>query len=276
MELLFKEFLEMHQQRQMKRLAIFDFDGTLGRVPGKPMIGSEAQKAMRDNETAKNELRRVEKNEKSTQKQKEEARQKCKVALELVKKLLNGWDGKDWWGHPASLSQPNYNNSFNDSVLEAFRQAKHDPNTHVAMITGRRSVIAPEVRKVLQQQGLFGKRRIHPDNIKALEDHESHPNEDQHHAHDEFYSGDFHTDPTNPASKETWEFKRHMVENKLMHAGIEIIETWDDREDHIPNWQSLGKEMLKKWPNLKTFIIHKVENTQNGHYVIDIPVNAGD
>ncbi len=260
-----------------RRLAIFDFDGTLARVPEKPVITPEASAAVA-------KLRHAKAKQKSAQKGTNADRKRAALEMrnteEKVHELLGGWDGADWWGSQASLSEPHYDKQMNDEVVDAMRQARVDPETRVVMLTGRRGVVAHDVRNVLQHHGLVGKRQIPDSNQKALDHHQGgeHPEEDHHHAHDEFYSGDHRTEanyPKNPKSGkpkgDTWTHKTYAVKN-LMHAGIEIVETWDDRADHVIEWHRLGKELLKKWPNLKTFTIHRVFNTPSGHYVQSIPV----
>ncbi len=75
------------------------------------------------------------------------------------------WGGKDWWGHPDSLSDEHYDGGVNHEVVEAMRTAKADPDAHVILLTGRRGIISPSVRKVLRANSLYGKRII-PDSNK--------------------------------------------------------------------------------------------------------------
>ena len=66
------------------------------------------------------------------------------------------WDGKDWWGSSASLESPFYDGWVNDEVVSAFKKANSNPETHAILLTGRRSVVAPWVKKVLDNIGLGG------------------------------------------------------------------------------------------------------------------------
>jgi hypothetical protein len=231
MELSFRQFLE---NTVKSKLAIFDFDGTLARVPERPQPHEPK----------------------------------------------HGWKGKDWWGSKESLAPPFYHYEMNDSVMEAFKKAKTDPNTHTILLTGRRGVIADGVRDVLQIHGLHGKRMIPKSNQSDLQKHrgKEHELEDHPHAHEEYFTGDFRTEEDYPRSGKknkpdgsTMAHKKYVIE-KLAGPHVEEIDMWDDRDDHISQWQSLGHRMLKNRPNLRRFTIHRVFNTESGHYVVDIPV----
>lgn len=174
-----------------------------------------------------------------------------------------GWDGKDWWGSAASMPQ---DISMNDEIVQAMHAARQDPETYVAILTGRRGVIADKVRELLWKHGLVGRRQVSPTNQKAL-DHmgPSHPEEEHPHAHDEYYSGDFSTEPDYPRTGKknkpdgsTLVHKTYIIKNKLMNNNIRQIDLWDDREDHIPHMIKLLLDLLKEWPNLEHATMHRV------------------
>ena len=83
-----------------------------------------------------------------------------------------GWSGKDWWGSPQSLLPESeggfYESSVNQEVVDAFKAAKADPNTDAIMLTGRRGIVAPYVRRILRANGLFGRRMIADENAESL------------------------------------------------------------------------------------------------------------
>lgn len=211
------------------RLVIYDFDGTVANVPEKP----------------------------------------------------NNWNGKDWWGHSDSLSEPHFNsNHVNYEVVNSFQKDRSDPNTDVILLTGRRGVVAHKVRDVLRQHKLYGKRVIPDSNKNAINTHVnnlnngkdiSHPEEEN--GHEEYYSGDHSTEadypltPRGKADGSTSVFKAYIV-NKKVTPQTEIVEFWDDREDHIPLWTSLARDLLDKYGvgragNLQKVIYHKVNPSEN-------------
>lgn len=205
------------------------------------------------------------------------------------------WDGKDWWGHPDSLSHPHYDGGINEEVVAAFRKDNLDPNTDVILLTGRRGVIAHKVREVMRSQGLYGRRVIPDSNKTAVEKYQSaiqkgmdmiHP--DEHGGHEEYYSGDHSTEedyPKGPKGKpdgNTGVFKDYMVRRKV-GPNTEYVEFWDDREDHVALWCKLGVDLLKKYGEtaggrLKSVIFHRVfaPQYQGGKATIrHIPIQIG-
>jgi len=180
----------------------------------------------------------------------------------------SGWDGKDWYGSNVSMPE---DTKFNDEVVAAFKAAKQDSDTYALLLTGRRGVIAPKVRKLLQQNDLIGKRKIASSNANALRHHngQEHPAEDTDpHCHDEYYCGDFATEDDYPKTTRgksdgsTLAHKVYVV-RKLMHSGITQVDFWDDRADHIPHFIKLGMDLQKEWPGLKSVIMHRVYPPQH-------------
>lgn len=182
------------------------------------------------------------------------------------------WDGKDWWGSSASLEPPFYDGWVNDEVVNAFKKAKSDPETHAILLTGRRGVNSHAVRNVLRNQDLHGRRVIPDSNQKEKNKHKDLidqkkdiPHKMNHGSHDEYFSGDHRTEPDypiDPNSKkgkpagDTMSHKTYVVKN-LMHDGIREVHFWDDRDDHVANWVKLAKELKEKYSNLK-IVLHKV------------------
>lgn len=185
------------------------------------------------------------------------------------------WNNKDWWGSEASLEAPFYDGGVNQEVVDAFKAAKSDPETHAILLTGRRGINAHAVRNVLRNQGLVGRRVIPDSNSKEMDKFKEllkhkkdvlHPEEMHDDSHDEYYSGDHRTEsdyPIDPNSKkgkpagDTMSHKTFVVK-KLMHDGLEEVHFWDDRPDHVANWMTLGHELLQNWPNLKNAMLHRV------------------
>ena len=189
----------------------------------------------------------------------------------------HGWSGKDWWGSKHSLSEPFYTGSVNQEVVDAFKEARNDPNTVAIMLTGRRGIASPYVRNVLRNQELYGRGVIGSTNEKSQSKFQSavdskedmiHPDENSPNAHQEFYSGDFMTEkgyPTKTSKKgkekpdsNTLAHKTYVI-NKLVdnYKGFDIIEIWDDRKDHIEAFRNVARILLKEGKT-KQFIIHQV------------------
>jgi hypothetical protein len=116
-----------------RRLAIFDFDGTLVNTPepehGRPQYTQLTNKPweIKDKATA----------------------------------IQHGFDPNfrrfGWWGRPETLQAPLFKptpDKLNPEVAEAFRQAKADPSTYTIVMTGRHSKLEPQVRSVLNGYGL--------------------------------------------------------------------------------------------------------------------------
>jgi len=215
----FKEWMGRNPALGKTKIACFDFDGTLANTPMKPETPEAIQKS--------------------------------------------GWNGKDWYGSDVSIPD---NTSLNGEVLAAFNAAKQDPDAYTILLTGRRGIIAPKVRTILQKNNLFGKRKIGSSNENALRHHagNEHPLEDTDpHAHDEYYCGDFATEEDYPKTTRgksdgsTLAHKKYIVE-KLMHHGIEQIDFWDDRADHIPHFIKMGMDLQREWPNLTKVTMHRV------------------
>ena len=185
------------------------------------------------------------------------------------------WGGKDWWGHPDSLSEPHFDGGMNDEVVSAMHRDQADPNTRVLLLTGRRGVISHRVRDVLRSQGLHG-RRIIPDSNKDANrrfqqnlnmGHDSvHPDEET--GHEQHFSGDHVTEPDYPktakgkADGSTLAHKMYVI-NKCITPDIETIEFWEDRADHIPHFIKLGLDLMRKFGveaggRLQTVVLHRV------------------
>lgn len=183
---------------------------------------------------------------------------------------VRGKKQKDWWTHPDSLSRPMYGGQLNGPIVREFEAAKSDPNTHTVLITGRNGIrMAPMVRGHLRQAGLYGKRIIAPSYAKAhrraAEEDTTHPHEQHDTAHEEYYSGDFRTEPDFPKtesgkpSSDTLDHKRYIV-GRLMNDGIQRIDFWDDREAHLQPFLQMFEKMFGNWKNLKEVFLHHVQD----------------
>lgn len=213
--------------------------------------------------------------------------------LANVPERPENWQGSDWWGHTDSLSSPHYDGGVHEEVVNAFKRDRADSNTDIIVLTGRRGVIAHGVRNVLRNQGLNGKRVIPSSNEKALNNHSNNistglDKHDTDHDHEQYFSGDHNYEPDFPKTAKgkpdasTWTHKEYVIKNKKMNSNIEIVEFWDDREDHAPLFIKLGLDLLNAYGvdnggKLKSVIFHKVYSSNKGIpiHISHIPIKKG-
>lgn len=197
----------------------------------------------------------------------------CDKPLTQTEALAVGWNGKDWWGSACSLRDV----TFHENVQAAFRKARNTPQTHVAVLTGRRGIIAWRVRELLRDEGFVGKRMIPHSNTLALKHfHDQLPDEDQA-LHEEYFTGDYVTEPDYPKGKKgkpvdnTLTHKTFVITNRLMNNKITTIEIWDDRKDHFAAMQTLVRDLLHKWQQLSHAVIHQIfpEVGVDNPYIVD-------
>ncbi len=194
----------------------------------------------------------------------------------------HGWNGKDWWGSAESLTPPFYNMEVNEEIVGEMRKAKADPNTHTILLTGRRGVIAQEVRNVMRHHGLYGKRMIPDSNKQSQQQHRGleHEAESRLDAHEEYYTGDFRTEPDYPKfgkknkpAGDTLSHKIYVIRRVIDQLpSLTTVEMWDDRKEHFPHWMVLAKDILRTRP-IQKFFIHQVYNNASGHYVQTVPAH---
>lgn len=74
--------------------------------------------------------------------------------VEYEKKTGKPWPHKGWWGQADSLDTSVFDMPVIDSVIADYENEKRNPNTLMVLLTGRRSKLAPNVKKVLDENGL--------------------------------------------------------------------------------------------------------------------------
>lgn len=147
------------------------------------------------------------------------------------------WPHKGWWGNPKSLEPPVFNSEIgklNPAVANAFRSFKDDAQTYIVVMTGRIAKFENQVKEILNKYG------IHPD---------------------EYYFKDqknLTQDKNYPRGVDTFGYKEFVILNRLMSQEIQMVEIFDDREEHITKFIELGKNLKTKWPNLQSVVIHDV------------------
>lgn len=174
----------------------------------------------------------------------------------------------DWFTHPDSMSSPHYDGRFNEPIVREFLAAKSDPDTHAVMLTGRVGMrTAPMIRSHLHRRGLFGHRVIGPAHIKAKNRAETedpqHPHQHHDDAHEEYYKGDFRQEPDYPKNEkgtpldDTLNHKLYVVK-RLMHDGVQILDFYDDREEHRESFLQGFEELMQIWPSLRVIRMHAI------------------
>lgn len=174
--------------------------------------------------------------------------------------LEAGWNGKDWWGSTCSLKSI----YLHENVSAAFRNARNDPNTNVAVITGRRGIIAWRIREILRDEGFLGKRMIPQSNTIAQRHFMDQMPDEEHALHEEYFAGDYSTEPDYPKGRKgkpidnTLTHKTFIIQNRLMNNTITEVAIWEDRPDHLRGMLLLAKELLTQWNNLQKVAVSQV------------------
>jgi len=201
----------------------------------------------------------------------------------LANEDKRAWNGKDWWGSEASLTHPDkggfYDGSVNEEVITAFKEARADPDTYTILLTGRRGIAAHLVRKVLRDNGLYGKRMIDNPKVEGYFKEACkrgkdcvHENESLVDAHEEYYVGD---QTVNNGLQGTYGHKKHVLDMLVKKHKFDIVEIWDDRVDHIDLFKSLGRSYIQEGL-AKEVIIHQVykPKVEGGTvYITHVPVS---
>lgn len=168
----------------MRRLVVFDFDGTLFRSPDR-VAGSAAYLAATG----------------------------------------TPWPHAGWWGRVETLLPPVVADPaglFIENTVAACRRDRLDKNTRLVFMTGRPVRCRQAVLDILAVPGLV---------------------------FDDYYfrgmPGERH--------KDTLDIKIDIIENKLLRPGLEAVEIWEDRPEHVAGFRAAGR----RW-KLKNFTVHDV------------------
>lgn len=174
----------------IRRIAIFDFDGTLVNTPKKPV----------------------------------------------------NWKG-GWWGRSSSLLPPHVphhselaessSHLLNEKVAAEYLKARSCKETHCVMMTGRHWGLRHEVMNILKAFKLA-----------TDEDHQRLKEEGPHFV---FISGG-----------NTLEGKIERI-NMFMEEfpGVEIVEMWEDREEHICEFRAHGEKLKNKYAEFRGSVVHE-------------------
>lgn len=147
-----------------------------------------------------------------------------------------------WWGRKETLHPPIFEPTterLNQTVAQTFKQFKDDPSTYVVVMTGRVANAGDRIKEILNAYHI--------------------------HADEYFFQGqkDIAKDPRYPRIQDTFAYKAFVIKHRLMSPEIQVVEIFDDREDHIPKFLQLGKDLKQNWPKLQNVIIHDVRQNKN-------------
>lgn len=160
--------------------------------------------------------------------------------------IQHGFDPKfrrqGWWGRPETLNPPIFDphpERLNQDVAKAFQNFKDDPETYVVVMTGRIAKSENRIKEILAHYNI--------------------------HADEYFFQGqkDLTQHPNYPRVQDTFAYKAFVIIYRLMSPQIQMVEIFDDREEHIPKFLELGKNLKEKWPNLQAVLIHDVRQNKN-------------
>lgn len=132
------------------------------------------------------------------------------------------WPHRGWWGKAESLDLEIFENSVIEHVVEDYKKEKNGPENLVVMLTGRMVALSLDVEKILDKHGLDFDRK--------------------------YYN----------TGGDTITCKKKKIEELLREfPHVEVIEIWDDRLEHIPHFEQLGKTLLESG-KLKEFKVNHV------------------
>ena len=142
-----------------------------------------------------------------------------------------------WWGRKETLMPPIFPDKpgeehFIMPTVQAYREDAKCDQSELILMTGRPFKHRKRIIEILDHQ-----------NIKF---------------HNHYFRGQ-----PGQKGRDTLEIKINFIENDLIHEGLEILEIWEDRPEHISAFFNMGK----RWKNthsLQKIIIHDVfKNEKN-------------
>lgn len=109
------------------------------------------------------------------------------------------------------------------ATVEAYRKDAQDENTNLVLMTGRPFKSRKRVQEILDHFGL----KFHAYHYRGM---------------------------SGQKGRDTLEIKLNIIENDLIHSGLEVLEIWEDRPEHTSAFMTQAK---RRWSHLKV-IIHDV------------------
>ncbi len=146
---------------------------------------------------------------------------------EYKKKTGEDWPFTGWWGQPLSLNPKIFDMPMIPMVQSAYIKEKPKSNTAVIMLTGRMAKLGGYVKHILDDKG--------------------------------FEFDEYHYN----RGGSTESAKLKTLDDLLSrYPDVEVVEMWDDRDEHIPIFQAWGEEKINSG-RLSNFKINHVP--QNRH-----------
>lgn len=155
------------------------------------------------------------------------------------------WTG-GWWGKDHSLLPPfvphfseikeKGNNLLNKKVADAYLESKKNKEIHTVMMTGRHWGLHRHVMNILRGLDLCHKDDC--DNLQEDSDHFV------------FISGG--NTLAGKLERLTELFKKYDT--------VELVEMWEDRQEHIPHFRSHTEVLKQIRSNVKDIIVHEPPN----------------
>jgi FMN phosphatase YigB (HAD superfamily) len=148
--------------------------------------------------------------------------------VEYQEKTGKQWPYEGWWGRHESLDMEVFEMPTVPMVMDAYKEAKADPNNIVVMLTGRMQKLSQDVKNILDAKGL------------SFDDY--------------LYN----------RGGETGDAKMKDMDILLKkYPEADEIEMWDDRIAHIPRFEEWGAKKVAEG-RLKKFHINLVPTTHHG------------
>jgi len=146
---------------------------------------------------------------------------------EYKEKTGKDWPFPGWWGQPLSLDMDVFDMPTVPMVMSAYKKEKPNPETGMIMLTGRMVKLGDKVKNILDAKGL---------------------------TFDEYHYN----------RGGSTEVAKIQTLNSLLNKYTDVtsVEMWDDRDEHIPIFQSWGDEKVESG-RLSDFKINHVP--QNRH-----------
>lgn len=144
------------------------------------------------------------------------------------------WPHRGWWGRvetlmPPIVSDPITEEHFVRSVLDAYRVDRQCENTNVYLMTGRPFKLEKRIREILAA-------------VNCTFD-------------EYFYRGQKDA----PNFGDTFDIKTHLIRNRIVHPGLETLEIWEDRPEHMVKFCAEAKRWKSNFDrHLEKVVVHDV------------------
>lgn len=130
---------------------------------------------------------------------------------EYKEKTGQDWPFAGWWGQPLSLDDKIFDMPTIPMVMSAYKEEKSSPNTVVIMLTGRIPKLGGIVKNILDSKGL---------------------------SFDEYH---YNRGGSTDVAK-----VRTLDELLSKYPSVKSVEMWDDRDEHLPIFQSWGDKKIEE------------------------------